>query len=172
MTHIPRAIQGAANTGHQVRSVTIRVDQLDNGRLRISTPTARGWAAVAGNQPELARAIQGAFTEAQVAAYARWRGTQYDLDALTAHVPGDALAGRKPQRVQGKTKSTKRAPRTNEGWGYGQQRPDVHLPGEWCEQPDGRWRSPSGRMYRADAAQVVRVRRRLAQNEPPAAKVA
>jgi len=172
MTHIPRAITGAANTGHQVRSITVRVDQLPNGRLRISTPTARGWAAVAGTQPELARAIQGAFTEAQVAAYARWRGTQYDLDALTAHVPGDALAGRKPQRVQGRGKTDKRAPRTGEGWSYGQQRPDVHLPNEWAEQPDGRWRSPSGRMYRADAAQVVRVRRRLAQTTPPEANAA
>lgn len=170
MTSIPRAIQGAANTGHQVRSVTIRVDQLPNGRLRISTPTARGWAAVAGNQPELARAIQGAFCEAQVAAYARWRGTQYDLDAMTAHVPGDPLAGRKPQRQQ--AKGNKRAARTGEGWAYGQQRPDVHLPNEWAEQPDGRWRSPSGRMYRADAAQVIRVRRRLAQTEAPVAKVA
>lgn len=169
MTHIPRAISGAANTGHQVRSITIRVDQLEGGKLRISTPTARGWAAVAGNQPELARAIQGAFTEAQVAAYARWRGAQYDLDTLTAHVPGDALAGKKPQRQKG---GNKRAPRTGEGWSYGQQRPDVHLPNEWTEQPDGRWRSPSGRMYRADAAQVVRVRRRLAQEAPPAAKVA
>jgi hypothetical protein len=170
MTHIPRAITGAANTGHQVRSITVRVEQLAGGKLRISTPTARGWAAVAGNQPELARAIAGAFTEAQVAAYARWRGTQYDLDALTAHVPGDPLAGKKPERKS--AKGNKRAPRTGEGWSYGQQRPDVHLPNEWTEQPDGRWRSPSGRMYRHDAAQVVRVRRRLAQETPPAAKVA
>ena len=166
MNSIPRAITGAANTGHQVRSITVRVEQLEGGKLRISTPTARGWAAVAGNQPELARAIAGAFTEAQVAAYARWRGTQYDLDALTAHVPGDALAGRKPQRQA--PKGNKRVKRTGEGWSYGQQRPDVHLPNEWTEQPDGRWRSPSGRMYRADAAQVVRVRRRLEQETAPA----
>jgi hypothetical protein len=172
MTQIPRAITGAANTAHQVRSITVRVEQLENGRLRISTPTARGWAAVAATQPELARAIQGAFTEAQVAAYARWRGTRYDLDALTAHVPGDALAGKKGQRKQGTGKTNKRAPRAGEGWGYGQQRPDVHLPNEWAEQPDGRWRSPSGRMYRSDAAQVVRVRRRLEQTTAPQAKVA
>ena len=165
MSHIPRAITGAANTAHQVRSINVRVEQLADGKLRITTPTARGWAAVAANQPELARAIAGAFTEAQVAAYARWRGTQYDLDALTAHVPGDPLAGRKPQRQKA---GNKRARRTGEGWSYGQQRPDVHLPNEWAEQPDGRWRSPSGRMYRADAAQVVRVRRRLEQETAPA----
>lgn len=172
MAQIPRTIAGAASTAHQVRSINVRVDQLPDGRLRISTPTARGWAAVASTQPELARAIQGAFTEAQVAAYARWRGTRYDLDAMTAHVPGDALAGGKPQRKSAKGNSNKRAPRAGEGWSYGQQRPDVHLPTEWTEQPDGRWRSPSGRMYRPDAAQVVRVRRRLEQTTAPQAKVA
>lgn len=165
MNAIPRAVSGAAQVRNQVRTITLTVDTLPDGSLRFSTPSARGWAAVARTQPEVTRAIQGAFTEAQVAAYAAWRGTQYDLSALTDHVPGDAMAPPRPKRRT-------RRPRGGDGWGYGQQRPDVHLPTEWTELPDGRWRSPGGRTYRADAAQVQRVRARLAMTTVPTTRTA
>jgi hypothetical protein len=160
MTTIPRAVSGAARTRNQVRTITLTVDSLPDGSLRVTTPTARGWAAVARSQADLARAVQGAFTEAQVAAYAAWRGTTYDLSEITDHVPGDPLAPPRPKRRARRT-------RGGDGWGYGQQRPDVHLPTEWTELPDGRWRSPGGRAYRADAAVVQRVRARLAMTTIP-----
>jgi hypothetical protein len=157
---IPRTIGGPAKTRHQVRTLNLRVDDIPGVGLRISMATARGWAGVARTPQELARVVQQAFTEAQVAAYAKWRGVGYDLSQVTDAVPGDPLAPPRPRRPA-------RRNRREEGWGAGQRRPDVHLPTEWEEQADGRWRSPAGRMYRPDSAMVVRVRAKLAQMTPP-----
>lgn len=129
---------------HQVRAITVRVEQLPDGKLRLSTPAARGWAAVGRTPNEIHRALAGAFVEAQCAAYARWRGERYDLDELTEPVAGDPLAP--PQR-----RLRRRTNRANVGWGRNQERPDAHPVEQWERLPDGRLRSPAGLTYRRDS---------------------
>lgn len=122
----------------RVHTISLTVEAAPGGRYRLSTPHARGWAAEVGNQNELARAIASAFTEVSVASYARAKGTPYDLDALTERVEGDPLANR---------------PRTRARNGPRGKRKTYH-PGDWSKFEDGRWQSPSGRVYRADTRQV------------------
>lgn len=121
---------------HRARVINVQVEHMLDGTFRISTPHARGWAAVARTQAELARGLSQAFIETSVAAYARGRGEAYDLDVLTSHVPGDPLANRPPQRVRS------RSP----------QRRKSHSPADWqkvamTDQSGSMWRSPAGRMY-------------------------
>lgn len=133
-------VQGPAVTRNQVRSVPVRIDAVPGG-LRVSTPLARGWAMVARTPQELARAIGAAFTEAQVASYARWRGETYELDEMTDVVAGDALAAA-TRTVQFRRRV----------------RADQHNPADWSQLSDGSWRSPGGFTYRPDTAVVARVR--------------
>jgi len=154
---VPGQIQGPAATGHQARQVTLHVEAMPDGRLRVSTPSARGWAVVVRSRDELARAVTTAFTEAQVAAYARWRAERYDLDHLTEPMAGDPMAPpRRPGRRPTNTGLT--------GWGRNQIRPDAHPPEEWTKLPDGRWQSPAGKAYgpATKMAQQVMARRRNA----------
>lgn len=142
---------------HQVRAVTVRIEQLSDGSMRLSTSAARGWAAVARTPNEVGRAALSAFTEAQCAAYARWRGERYDLDELTEPVAGDPLAPpRRPVRP--------RTNRDNVGWGRNQERPDRHDVQDWERMPDGRLRSPNGLVYRRDSMMAQRVLARAAQS--------
>jgi len=135
---------------HQVRAVTLQVEQLPDGRFRLSTPSARGWAAVGRNPNELGRAVAAAFVEAQCAAYARWRGQRYELDELTEPIPGDPMAPpRRPVRP--------RTARQNVGWGRNQERPDTHPVEQWEALPDGRLRSPGGQVYQRDTVIGQRV---------------
>jgi hypothetical protein len=135
---------------HQVRALTINIERLSDGKYRVSTPAARGWAAIGGTPTELAHAVTTAFVEAQCAAYARWRGERYDLDELTEPVSGDPMAPpRRPVRV--------RTNRANVGWGRNQDRPDQHPVEDWERMPDGRLRSPAGLVYRPDSVVGQRV---------------
>lgn len=141
---------------HRARTISVQVEQLLDGTFRLSTPHARGWAAVARTPVELARGLSAAFIETSVAAYARGRGEAYDLDVLTSHVPGDPLAHLPPQRVRSKSP----------------QRRKAHSPADWqkmtMEDRSGSvWRSPGGRMYGADTAAVRSVvRKRVAMGLP------
>jgi hypothetical protein len=141
-THRPNgSLQGPAPTRNQVRSVPLRIDALPGGRLRVSTPLARGWAATARTPEQLAAAITAAFTEAQVATYARWCNGTYDLDELTEVQVGDPLA----------------APTRTQSYQH-RKRSDQHNPADWTPLSSGHWRSPSGRSYRPDATIVARVK--------------
>lgn len=141
-THVPGANPlGAASVPHQVREVTMRIETLPDGGIRMSTPQARGWAAVAHNDRELARAILSAFTEAQVAAYAAWKGQVYDLDALTDVDPQDPAT------------ALPDAPRRRDRT----VRSDTRHPADWARLDDGRWRSPGGRVYQETSQLVQRV---------------
>jgi hypothetical protein len=145
---------------HQVRTVTVRVEQLPDGKFRLSTPAARGWAAVGRTPQELGRAVSSAFAEAQCAAYARWRGERYDLDDLTEPVSGDPLAGpRRPLRP--------RANRSNIGYGRNQDRPDTHPVEAWERLPNGRLRSPNGLTYGPDTLIGQRVLERARKQGIP-----
>lgn len=146
----PGQLRGPTTSRHQVDRVTVNVERLPDNRLRVSTPGARGWAAVASNQVQLAAAIAEAFTETQVAAYAKWRGQRYDLDELTDTVDGDPMA---PPRAR------QRRPRSTAANGYGRQqlRPDTHSPADWVKTDDGRWRSPAGMTYGAQTTMALRI---------------
>jgi hypothetical protein len=130
---------------NQVRSLPVQVDYsppgVPPGHWRVSTPLARGWAAVVSNPHDLARALVAAATEAQIASYARLHSQPYELDVLTDVVPGDPLA------QAHRTVDHRRRVRT-----------DQHHPGDWVPMPDGRWRAPCGRMYRPDSGVVRRVK--------------
>jgi hypothetical protein len=129
---------------HRVRSLDIRLDVMPDGGMRVSTPQARGWAVVASGPRQLLGALQEAFTEAQVAAYSRWKGEPYELDALTEVDNTDPLA----------TTRQWQAPRDRT------QRTDVPSPADWTQMHDGRWRSPGGRFYRDDCETVKKVLRK------------
>jgi hypothetical protein len=131
---------------HRPRVISVQVEQLADGSLRLSTPHARGWAAVAHDPVQLARGLEAAFLETSVAAYSRARREPYDLDALTSHQPGDPLADRPQQRVRSRNPARRAA----------------HSPAAWekvtMEDKSGAmWRSPGGRLYREDTQAVRNV---------------
>lgn len=117
----------------QVRTVTVRVEQLEGGRWRFTMPRAPGWAMAARTPVEAAGALRSAFTEAQVAAYSDWRGHTYD-----AAVP-----------VHRRRRAKRSAPSPH--------RRDVHPPTAWRLAGDGRWVSPSGLLFPEDTQVVQRV---------------
>jgi hypothetical protein len=139
-THTPGTL-GAARVPHQVREVSLRIETLPDGGLRVSTPQARGWAAVAKTPRELTDAVARAFTEAQLASYAAWKGQLYDLDELTDVDPGDPITALPA--------SNRRRDRT--------VRSDTRHPADWARLADGRWRSPGGRVYQESSQLVQRV---------------
>jgi hypothetical protein len=140
MSHLP-----VSRADLRVTTISLTVEAMPSGRYRLSSPNARGWAVQVGNQVELARAVSLAFREVSVASYARAKGVPYDLDVLTEQVAGDPLAA---------------TPRTRQRSGPRARRKTYH-PSEWTRFEDGRWRSPSGRTYRADSKQVKSVVRAL-----------
>lgn len=139
-THNPGGVTGAAPVRNQVRTLELRLESMPEGFIRVSTPQARGWAVTARTRDDLARAVQQAFTEAQVASYAAWKGEAYDLDAMTPVDNNHPLTAA--------TRTHDFTPRT---------RTDVHNPDDWTPMPDGRWRSPGGRMYEAKTDAVRKV---------------
>lgn len=157
---VPGQLKGPAPTRHQVREVSLRFESLADGRMRISSPQARGWAMVVRRPEELARAVSAAFVEAQVAAYARWRGERYELDELTDPVAGDPMAPARPR-------ARRRRNTGDVGWGVNQRRPDSHDPAQWVKLPDGRWRSPGGKAWEPTALTVQKVIARRQQFNLP-----
>lgn len=142
-------LHGPPPIRHQPRRINIVVDSVPGGKLRVSTPQARGWAVVVRGPDQLARAVGQAFTEAAVASYAKWHAQRYDLDKLTS--PDDptepAVTGARGGSVTG------RRPVTSEQISYGRRRavrPDQAHPGHWTPLADGAWQSPAGRRYTSE----------------------
>lgn len=152
MTVPARANLPTRPAGQRVRTIALQVDALEDGRLRISSPHARGWAATARTPVELARVVQEAYTEVACASYALARGQAYDLDQMTTHVPGDSLADAPQRRVRGAVRTTRRK---------------AYAPESWTRMDDGRWRSPSGRAYREDSTVVGNVIKRRQEKGLP-----
>lgn len=113
--------------------MTVTVEQVEPGVLELSTEF--GWRRQARTRHELAHLVASVlFTEAQVAAYSRFRGREYDLKAEPPDPP------RKPRG----------------------HRQDVHDPRGWKLDDDGRWIDPgSGRRWKPESQTVQRVMRRL-----------
>lgn len=114
------------------------------GRLRFTTPLARGWVRVASDPEDIAKALAEARVEVQLARYAAARGEEYDKDV-------DA----EPSELHPLVASM--VPR---------ERGDIYDPRDWTPLPDGRWRSPSGRTFRGDAQVVQRVKARRSTSPP------
>jgi hypothetical protein len=136
--------------GQRVRVIPLQAELLPDGGIRISSPMARGWAGHARTAGELVTALQHAFTEVEVASYARAKGANYDQDRLTEHVPDDPLAGAKMTRRRGPV-----------------QRRAAHPPEAWTLQDDGFWRSPAGRRYPPTSPAVLRVVAKLEAKKAP-----
>lgn len=138
-------LRGPAPSARQVRRITVHIEQVGPGVLRVSQPDWVG--GVARTAPDLARLVACAFVESQIKAHSDWRGHVYDgVD------PDSPPAYRRPKpRVPG-------------------ERVDVHHPGEWRLDADGRrWVSPgSGRRWSPDSQNVQRViAKRLKMGLPP-----
>lgn len=141
----PGELQGPATARRQIQAITVRVEQLDGGRWRFTQPRVPGWVAVGHRAPDVVGAIRRGFTEAQVASYSDWRGTQYDS--------ADAGAYRR-------SKPLRRSKR----------RCDVYSAEDWRLDTDGRWVSPKGLRFREDRQVVQRVmeqRRRMGLSARP-----
>lgn len=126
--------------------VPLVVRRSPDGRLVFSSPALPGWGRAATGPTEVARAVDAALCEVDLAAYAARRQVAYDA----AHLADPVVEPMPP----------------------GRRCPDPWPCSMWTPLPDGRWRSPTGRVYRADAAVVRRVvRRRAAEGLPVAAPV-
>jgi hypothetical protein len=144
-------LHGAAPTSRQVRAIVLRVEQLPDGRWRLTMPRVPAWCAAASNPGQVAAEIRRAFIEAQIAAYSDWKGTVLDIDVPTVNY--DRRNGRRPKR-------SKPNP----------LRKDTHPVTAWKTCPDGRWRSPKGLLYDESCQVVQRVierRRRLGMSPRP-----
>lgn len=151
--------------GRFVRHLEIRVERLDGvnaGKLRVSSPQARGWAATVRGPDQLWHAVGQAITEATVAGYSRWKGARYDHDELTAH-DDPTEPGR--EHVLGLDDDLDAARRRVASYAAGAvSRPDVADPADWRPNQDGSWSSPKGRRWRPDTKYVrnmIAKRRRM-----------
>lgn len=163
------ASSAPASTGDHpprgVRTIAARIDDLGDGRYRITPASTPGFsiAASAADPGGLGHALGQAFTEAQVAAYARWRGAQYDLARLAPPVDPNDRTGLAPAR----RRPRRPARRSGTGWSRGQARPDVHPPQRWTPNDDGSFTSPGNRTYGAHTQQARKARERLGIPHPP-----
>jgi hypothetical protein len=117
------------------------LQRLDDGRLRVSTPQARGHAIIAKGPDQLWHAVVEAFREATIAGYAKWHGVRYDLDELT-----DPTDPTEPRRQRPFTAREADGNYTEVSYGRGGVvRPDQHHPQDYTPNEDGSWTSPNGR---------------------------
>lgn len=128
-------LHGAAPVPHQVRQITVTIEQLAGGRWRLTQPRVPGWVQAARTASELAIALRQGFTEAQVAAHSDWRMHTYDGSGPIYHRP------------------VRRA--------RSHRRNDVYHPTEWIFTGSA-WVSPKGHRYpeSTDAVQRVMAARR------------
>jgi hypothetical protein len=140
------AVPDRAAHGKLARHLELTVQFYDDGRIRVSTPQARGHASVARGPFQLWTALVKARIEATVAGYAMWRGVRYDLDELTDPTDPTEPARKRaytPREVQGDCSEVSYAR-------DGIVRPDQHHPQDWTPHPDGvSWISPKGKRYKA-----------------------
>jgi len=149
-----------ARRPHEPAELTLRVRRHDDGALTFSTPTCPGWAFTARRPAQIGEAIARAWTEAAIAAYARWRGTLYDLAEHEDELPPEVLPAASPHPAEVPPADELAALRARDERQRARRvrHPRTHEPEAWVELGDGYWRSPSGRKYRPDAAVVASVR--------------
>jgi hypothetical protein len=136
---------GARQPRRDARYVELQLQRLDDGRLRVSTPQARGHATIAKGPDQLWHAVAAAFREATIAGYAMFHGVPYDLDALT-----DPTDPTEPKRRRPRTRREVNGDASEVSYGHlAAVRPDQIHPAEFTPNPDGSWTSGrSGRTFR------------------------
>jgi len=112
------------------------IEQLGDGRVRVTSPALVGWVIIGRGADTVVRAVSEGFRELAVARYAASRGVAYDLSPLGVDEAGD------------------RHPRTRRA---GRVYRRAHDPADWTPLPDGSWRAPGGASYPPMAAVVARV---------------
>lgn len=161
--------------GHATQAITVTVERTPDGRLRVTSPSLPGWERIAGSPPELSHIIgREAFTETEIASYARFRGSVYDA----ALHPADAFETdpeplRLVSQADARLHPSEPAPELPAAPSWRADapfRPDQHDPADWTPLPDGRWQSPGGRRHRPDTPLVASVvQRRTALGLPTSA---
>lgn len=142
----------AGRRPHEPAELTLRVRRTETGHLAFSLPgMCPGWEFVARQPAQIGEAIARAYTEAQLAAYARWRGALYDLAETEDEIPPEAYArGSRhpgepdPPPVDEVTQRRRK------------KHPGTHEPTEWTLLDDGGALSPAGRRYAPDTPHAQR----------------
>jgi hypothetical protein len=137
---------------HEPAALRLIVRRTPTGGLCFSTPLTPGWSMVATCPAEVPLAIERAWSEATIAAYARLRGVLYDLAETEETIPPEAYAvGRRhPDEEPDPTEHRRRT-----------KHPHTHPPEQWVECSDGAMLSPGGQKYgpTTRVASAVRARR-------------
>lgn len=162
--------------------VTAIFERTATGRVLVSCPTLPGWGCAAAEPRALLACLDDLWRELQIAAYAAAHGQPYDAAHLadpTYDPDGDAEPGwlrledggwrsptgikyaagtprslRRDQIARGEGPPVTRRVVTDGGRPIWRLR---HDPAAWSPLPGGDWLSPSGRRYRADSSQVLKV---------------
>lgn len=136
-------------------ATALTIERTTGGGVRVTCDAAPGWNAVARTPVELHRAITEGWREADVAAYAQREGQTYDLLAHDVAAVNLSLQGAtlpvdvdEQQLVIAAVTAAATVP------GELPKRAD---PLAWTPMPDGRWQSPSGRVYGPQTQVVQRV---------------
>lgn len=136
------------------RHLQLEVQVLDGGRIRLSSPQAVGHAVVVRGPHQLWQGLQQTLREVAVAGYARWSGSTYDQEALSDLSDTNEPAWKRSARRSGIGQGARDGVLPVSYSSRSPVRPDQANPGAWSPLQDGRWRSPSGRIYRADTRYV------------------
>lgn len=138
---------------------SVVIERTTSGGLLVSSPDAPGWSSAVTDRVSLLRAVDEAFREASIAAYARARAQPYDVAlhdqaAEEAGVAGKVLPINPDARdAMMATLACSVGPLPSVTTRPG----DSHDPLAWRPLTDGRWVSPSGRTYGATTQVVQRV---------------
>lgn len=140
---------------HEPEQLTILISRRPGGGFLLRTPLCPGWCVPARDPAELALAMERAWCEAALAAYARLRGALYDLAETEECVPPEAFPAVATAHP-GDSDEVEEARRRRR-----QRHPATHEPERWVELPDGGMLSPTGRRYGPETrvASAVRARR-------------
>lgn len=155
-------------------ALTVHVQRLPAGGLRFTIPGWDDWTVDAHGPFEIARALDAAWTEADIAAYARRKNTIRDVqvwDDLLDHTRRPAGDGRtdpgldatpRPRHLRAVEADEARAARARAVSTAGAR--ELVRAREWARRRDGQWRSPGGRWFRADSEHVRRIAAILAEH--------
>lgn len=134
----------------RLRHMQLEVQLLDDGRLRWSTPQARGEVYCVRGMHQSWDAFQRLYRAATAAGLAAWRGERTELDRATLD---DDPTEPPVRELPHKNAIARRRQALDEDGGanYGKARdirPDQASPDAWSPLEDGSWRSPNGRRFK------------------------
>lgn len=150
-----------------VERITVTIERLPAGGLRFTMPGWDDWCAVGHGPFEIARAIDAAWVEADIATYARARGTIRDVEvwddlldhtrrpATDGHTDPDPDSPPRRRHLRAVQAEEARAARARVIATQGSR--ELRRAREWSRRADGMWCSPAGRWFHADSEHARRV---------------